>query len=46
MEPGGKEERELGWLGWSELRDISRDGNKIFLKRRATAAVRIIQASV
>jgi Tol biopolymer transport system component len=27
--PGGKEERELGWFGWSELRDISRDGRKI-----------------
>jgi hypothetical protein len=29
MAPGGKEERELGWFGWSELRDISRDGRKI-----------------
>jgi eukaryotic-like serine/threonine-protein kinase len=29
MEPGGKEEHELGWFGWSELRDISRDGRKI-----------------
>ncbi|MGB6385434.1 MAG: protein kinase [Terriglobales bacterium] len=29
MEPGGKEERELGWFGWSELRDMSRDGRKI-----------------
>jgi hypothetical protein len=29
MEPGGKEEHELGWFGWSELRDISRDGHKI-----------------
>src|SRR5208337_3132724 len=28
-EPGGKEEHELGWFGWSELRDISRDGRKI-----------------
>ena len=27
--PGGKEERELGWFGWSELRDISPDGHKI-----------------
>lgn len=27
--PGGKEEHELGWFGWSELRDISRDGRKI-----------------
>jgi hypothetical protein len=27
--PGGKEERELGWFGWSELRDISRDGHKV-----------------
>jgi eukaryotic-like serine/threonine-protein kinase len=29
LEPGGKEEHELGWFGWSELRDISRDGKKI-----------------
>jgi hypothetical protein len=29
MAPGGKEEHELGWFGWSELRDISRDGHKI-----------------
>jgi Tol biopolymer transport system component len=27
--PGGKEERELGWFGWSELRDISPDGRKV-----------------
>ena len=29
MAPGGKEEHELGWFGWSELRDISPDGHKI-----------------
>ncbi len=31
MPPGGKnqEERELGWFGWSIVRDISRDGHKI-----------------
>lgn len=27
--PGGKEEHELGWFGWSVMRDISRDGHKI-----------------
>jgi eukaryotic-like serine/threonine-protein kinase len=27
--PGGKEEHELGWFGWSELRDITPDGHKI-----------------
>jgi hypothetical protein len=27
-----KEERELGWLGWSELRDVSRDGKKILFE--------------
>jgi Tol biopolymer transport system component len=32
MEPGGKEERELGWFGWSELRDISGDGKKILFE--------------
>ncbi len=29
MGPGGKEERELGWFGWSIIRDISPDGRKI-----------------
>ncbi|MFY9844725.1 MAG: protein kinase [Terriglobales bacterium] len=28
-EPDGKEEHELGWFGWSELRGISHDGRKI-----------------
>jgi eukaryotic-like serine/threonine-protein kinase len=32
MEPGGKEEHELGWFGWSELRDISRDGKKVLFE--------------
>jgi eukaryotic-like serine/threonine-protein kinase len=32
MAPGGKEEHELGWFGWSELRDISRDGKKILFE--------------
>jgi Tol biopolymer transport system component len=32
MPPGGKEERELGWLGWSLLRDISRDGKKVLFE--------------
>src|ERR1700722_17628439 len=27
--PGAKEERDLGWFGWSLLNDISRDGHKI-----------------
>jgi hypothetical protein len=30
--PGEKEERELGWFGWSILRDISRDGRKILFE--------------
>jgi len=29
MPPGGKQEVELGWFGWSIARDISRDGTKI-----------------
>jgi eukaryotic-like serine/threonine-protein kinase len=33
--PGGKEERELGWLGWSDLRDISRDGTKVLFEEEA-----------
>jgi len=27
--PGEKQERELGWFGWSELGDVSADGRKI-----------------
>lgn len=29
MAPGGKQEVELGWFGWSNIRAISRDGKKI-----------------
>lgn len=29
MAPGAKEERELGWFGWSIVHGISRDGHKI-----------------
>ena len=29
LAPGDKEERELGWFGWSILRDLSRDGRRI-----------------
>ena len=32
MAPGGKEEHELGWFGWSIVRDISRDGRKILFE--------------
>jgi len=32
MAPGGKEEHELGWFGWSLLRDISRDGHKVIFE--------------
>jgi Tol biopolymer transport system component len=32
LEPGGKEEHELGWFGWSIVRDISRDGHKILFE--------------
>jgi len=30
-----EQEHELGWLGWSELRDISRDGSKILFEEEA-----------
>jgi eukaryotic-like serine/threonine-protein kinase len=30
--PGGKEEKELGWFGWSIVRGISRDGHKILFE--------------
>jgi eukaryotic-like serine/threonine-protein kinase len=32
MAPGGKEERDLGWFGWSIVRDISPDGRKILFE--------------
>jgi Tol biopolymer transport system component len=32
LAPGAKEERELGWFGWSIVRDISRDGKKILFE--------------
>jgi Tol biopolymer transport system component len=32
LAPGGKEEHELGWFGWSQLRDITRDGGKILFE--------------
>jgi Tol biopolymer transport system component/predicted Ser/Thr protein kinase len=30
--PGGKEEHELGWLDWSILGDLSRDGRKLLFE--------------
>jgi eukaryotic-like serine/threonine-protein kinase len=35
MPPGGKQENELGWLGWSLLRDISFDGKKVLFEEEA-----------
>ncbi len=35
LPPGGKEERELGWFGWSLPRDISRDGKKVLFEEEA-----------
>jgi eukaryotic-like serine/threonine-protein kinase len=32
---GEKQERELGWLGWAVLRDVSRDGKKILFEEEA-----------
>ena len=29
MPPGGKEERELGWFGWSIMSDLTPDGRKL-----------------
>jgi eukaryotic-like serine/threonine-protein kinase len=34
-QPGGKEEHELGWLGWSYLRDLSQDGRKVLFEEQA-----------
>jgi Tol biopolymer transport system component len=33
--PSGKEERELGWLGWAIASDISRDGKKVLFEEEA-----------
>jgi Tol biopolymer transport system component len=33
--PGGKEEHELGWLGWAINRDISRDGKKVLFEEES-----------
>jgi dipeptidyl aminopeptidase/acylaminoacyl peptidase len=33
--PGGKAERELGWLGWAIPGDISRDGKKVLFEEEA-----------
>ena len=35
LAPGGKEEVELGWFGWSLPRDISRDGKKVLFEEEA-----------
>ncbi len=35
MPPGGKAEVEMGWLGWSLVRDISRDGKQILFEEEA-----------
>jgi eukaryotic-like serine/threonine-protein kinase len=35
MPPGGKDEVELGWFGWSLARDISRDGKKVLFEEEA-----------
>src|SRR5580658_55564 len=32
MAPGGKEERELGWLDWSVLDDLTPDGHKVLFE--------------
>ncbi|MGA8271191.1 MAG: WD40 repeat domain-containing serine/threonine protein kinase [Candidatus Sulfotelmatobacter sp.] len=37
MAPGAKEERELGWFGWSILSDISRDGHKVLFTEAGDA---------
>jgi len=34
LAPGGNEEHELGWFGWSILRDVSRDGRKILFEEQ------------
>ena len=33
--PNGKPERDLGWLGWAIVRDLSRDGKKVLFEEEA-----------
>ena len=35
LSPGAKAEVELGWLGWTFVRDISRDGKQILFEEEA-----------
>ena len=35
LAPGAKAETELGWLGWTFVRDISRDGKQILFEEEA-----------
>ena len=35
MAPGGKQEQELGWLGWSIFGDMTQDGKKILFSEEA-----------
>ena len=35
LPPGGKQEVDLSWLGWSSLRDMSPDGKKILFEEEA-----------
>ena len=35
MPPGGKAEVELGWLGWTFIRDISNDGKQVLFEEEA-----------
>jgi Tol biopolymer transport system component len=35
LAPGAKEEKELGWFGWSELNDFTPDGKKILFEEEA-----------
>ncbi|HUN89686.1 MAG TPA: hypothetical protein VMU28_12880, partial [Terriglobales bacterium] len=32
---GAKDEKELGWLGWAHLDDLSRDGKKVLFEEQA-----------
>ena len=35
LPPGGKKEVDLSWVGWSNLRDISKDGKKVLFEEEA-----------
>jgi len=41
LAPGAKEERDLGWFGWSIVRDMSPDGRKIIFEEEGNGGTEL-----